>query len=305
MLSSIYTKFIYFEPDLNPMKQHTKNYFSITKKEWNGMVVLVVLIALGFTLPGMYQFLHKDNTINQTELNHALAILGKAGIDSTQNTVADARTANPVLFDFNPNSLPAEKWKMLGLSDHQIKIIKNYEAKGGRFYRNADLQKIYGITPGDYKRLEPYIDIPQGGGYVSNKLKPGATIELNTADSAKLTEIRGIGPSFAMRIIRYRDRLGGFYHKEQLMEVFGVDTAKYSEVEQQLTIDPAKVTRLKINSISLPSLQQFPYLNYKQVNAVIQYRVQHGNYKSIADLANVAILTPEVLRKIEPYLSYQ
>jgi len=287
------------------MKQHTKNYLSITKKEWNGMVMLVVLIALVLLFPYVYQFWYKDSTINQTELNHALAILGKAKIDSTQNTVADTKIANPVLFDFNPNNLPADKWKALGLSDHQIRIIKNYEAKGGHFYRNTDLQKIYGIMPEEYKRLEPYIDIPQSGEYVSNKLKPGATIEVNTADSAKLTEVRGIGPSFAMRIIRYRDRLGGFYHKEQLMEVFGVDTTKYNEIKNQLTVDPAKVTRLKINTISLPSLQQFPYLNYKQVNAIIQYRMQHGSYNSLTDVANVAILTPEVLRKIEPYLSYK
>lgn len=287
------------------MKQHTKNYLSLTKKEWNGMVVLIALIALVLALPYAYQFWHKDSTINQTELNHALAILKKAGIDSTQNIAADGKNASPVLFYFNPNNLPVGKWKQLGLSDHQIKIIKNYETKGGHFYRNTDLQKIYGITPEDYKRLEPYIDIPQSSEYVSNKLSPGATIELNAADSAELTEVRGIGPSFAMRIIRYRDRLGGFYHKEQLMEVFGVDTAKYNEIEKQLKVDPSKVTRLKINSISLPSLQQFPYLNYKQVNAIIQYRVQHGNYNSIADVANVAILTPEVLHKIEPYLSYK
>lgn len=287
------------------MKQHTKHYLSITKKEWNGMVVLVLLIAAVLAVPYLYQLGYKDNTINQTELNHALAILSKAKIDSTQTTISGAKITNTGLFDFNPNNLPAEKWKQLGLSDQQINNIKSYEAKGGHFYRNADLQKIYGITPEDYKRIEPYIDIPQNGEYISNKLQPGATIEVNTADSAKLTEVRGIGPSFSMRIIRYRDRLGGFYHKEQLLEVFGVDTTKYNEIKDQLTIDPSKVTRLKINSISLPSLQQFPYLNYKQVNAVIQYRAQHGKYNSINDLANVAILTPEVLRKIEPYLSYK
>ncbi len=268
------------------------------------MVVLVVLIALVPLSPYAYQSWHKDSTINQTQLNHALAVLSKARIDSTQST-ADTKIANPELFDFNPNNLPAEKWKMLGLSDRQVGIIKNYEAKGGHFYHKTDLQKISGITPEDYKRLEPYIDIPKSGEYVSTKLKAGATVEINSADSAKLIQVRGIGPSFAIRIIRYRDRLGGFYRKEQLMEVFGVDTAKYNEIEKQLTIDPLKVVKLKINSISLPSLQQFPYLNYKQVNAIIQYRTQHGNYNSITDLANVAILTPEVLRKIEPYLSYK
>jgi competence protein ComEA len=287
------------------MNQHVKNHLSLTKKDWNGMIILVVLIVLVLAAPYIYQLCRKDTTINQKDFDRAIAVLSKAKIDSTQASVSDVKAANVQLFDFNPNNLPPEQWKMLGLSDRQIKTIKNYEAKGGHFYRNTDLQKIYGISAGDYKKLEPYVDIPQSGNYAPVKLKPGATIELNSAVSAQLTEVRGIGPSFAMRIIRYRDRLGGFFHREQLQEVYGVDTAKYNEIQGQLTLDPAKVTKLKINTISLPSLQQFPYLNYKQVNAVIQYRAQHGKYNSINDVANIAIITPEVLHKIEPYLSYK
>ena len=33
----------------------------------------------------------------------------------------------PESFPFDPNGLPAESWKRLGLKDWQIKIIKNYE----------------------------------------------------------------------------------------------------------------------------------------------------------------------------------
>ncbi|MGN6181917.1 MAG: hypothetical protein ACTHNW_22235, partial [Mucilaginibacter sp.] len=115
------------------MKQQAKNYLSITKKEWNGMIVLVILIAVTLALPYIYMLWHKDSTINQTELNQALAILGKAKIDSTLNIVSDNKIANAMLFDFNPNSLPSGKWKHLGLSDREIQIIKNYEAKGGHF----------------------------------------------------------------------------------------------------------------------------------------------------------------------------
>jgi len=289
------------------MKSHIKNYLSVTKKEWNGMVVLVILIALVLLLPYAYQFIHKDSTkINETDFNKAVALLSKAEIDSaTTKALSGQKIVNPVLFDFNPNNISAAQWKQLGLSDRQIHTIANYLAKGGHFYRNTDLQKIYGITPGDYKRLEPYIDIPQKEEYVSNKLVPGATIEINTADSTKLTEVRGIGPSFAMRIIRYRDRLGGFYQKEQLKDVYGVDSSKYTEIKDQLTVNTAAVTKLKINSISFESLRQFPYLTYKQVNAVIQYRQQHGNYASISDMENIAIITPEIFHKIEPYLSFK
>jgi competence protein ComEA len=287
------------------MKPNIKNYLSITKKEWNGMVVLVILIVLVLALPYVYQLFHKDTVINPKDFDKAIALLSKDRKDSIfGETTPDQKTANPVLFDFDPNTLPLDGWEKLGLSGKQVNIIKNYLAKGGHFYKNTDVQRIYGITADDYKRLEPYIDIP-GKVFISNKLQPGATIELNGADSAKLTEVKGIGPSFAMRIIRYRDRLGGFYHEEQLKDVYGVDSMKYAEIAGQLTINPALVSKIKINAISFESLRQFPYLTYKQANAIIQYRQQHGHYNSINEIKKIDIIGPADLQKIESYLSYK
>lgn len=141
--------------------------------------------------------------------------------------------------------------------------------------------------------------------YVSNKLKPGATIELNAADSAQLTTVHGIGASFAIRIIRYRNRIGGFYKKEQLMEVYELDSTKYAEIKDQLTVNPSAIIKVNINAISFASLRQSPYLSYKQASAIIEYRTQHGNYNSIDDVGNVAIITPDVLHKIEPYIKFK
>ena len=64
-------------------------------------------------------------------------------------------------FLFNPNDLPEESWKKMGLTDKQIRIIKNYEAKGGRFYRKEDLKKMYCISDAEYQVLMPFIRIPR------------------------------------------------------------------------------------------------------------------------------------------------
>lgn len=141
--------------------------------------------------------------------------------------------------------------------------------------------------------------------FTSTKLKPGATVELNTADSAQLTTVRGIGPSFAMRIIRYRYRLGGYYNKEQLKEVYGMDDTTYRKIKDQLTIDRGAITKININTISFASLRQLPYLDYKQASAVIEYRNQHGKYASMDDIRNIAIITPEIITKIEPYIIFR
>jgi len=153
-------------------------------------------------------------------------------------------------------------------------------------------------------KSQPYADAPKQA-YISNKLKPGTTIELNTADSAQLTHLHGIGASFAMRIIRYRNRLGGFYNKEQLKEVYELDSAKYNSIKDQLTLNRDGIIKININKISFASLRQSPYLGYKQASAIIEYRNQHGNYNSIEDIKNVAIITPEILTKIEPYITFK
>lgn len=289
------------------MKTRIKNYLSITKKEWNGMVILVVLIILVIGAPYVYQLLRKDNTINFKDFDKAVAQLSKADrqpVFGKNNPGSDEKITHPVMFPFNPNNLTVQQWKQLGLSERQANVIKHYEAKGGRFYSKEDVKRIYSITADDYKKLEPYITFPEAE-YTTKKARPGEIIELNTADSAKLTEVRGIGPSFAVRIISYRNRLGGFYNKEQLKEIFGIDSLKYAEIRGQVSVNPMKVKKININTISFNQLRIFPYLGYKQVNAIVQYRTQHGNYNSIADMKNIVILDDGILSKIEPYLNFQ
>jgi competence protein ComEA len=280
------------------MKTQFKNYMSLTKKEWNGMVVLLVLIALVLAAPYAYQRFHKDNTINVTEFNAAVAQLNKANPQANQ--LSDGGKAqNVALFKFNPNTSTAADWQKLGLTAKQAAIIKNYTAKGGRFRKAEDLKKIYGLTKVDYARLAPFIIIAE------EKAADNVVVELNSADSAKLTSVEGIGPGFAKRIIYYRERLGGFVSKEQLKEVYGLDELKYKEVAGQLKVDAGRIRKININTITFDKLRLMPYLDYKQVNAIIEYRKQHGNYTAIADIENIAIIDDGILRKIEPYLVFK
>src|SRR5258708_165690 len=157
------------------MKAHIKSYLSITKKEWNGMVVMIILIALILVVPYIYQMFRKDNTINFKDFDKAIAQLNKVQhskdyIDS--KPTSDVKISHPVMFPFNPNNLSVAQWEQLGLSEHQANIIKHYEAKGGKFYNKEDVKKIYSITDSDYKRFEPFINFPLAE-YTSKKTKPG------------------------------------------------------------------------------------------------------------------------------------
>ena len=140
---------------------------------------------------------------------------------------------------------------------------------------------------------------------VYKKVATGTVIELNTADSAKLTGLPGIGPSFARRIVTYRNRLGGFIRKEQLKEVFGMDDDRYSELASQVSVDASHIQKIHINKVDFDGLSHFSYLTFKQMNAIIQFREQHGEYASLDDMRNIAILNDEILRKIGPYIDFK
>jgi len=137
------------------------------------------------------------------------------------------------------------------------------------------------------------------------KAAEGVVIELNSADSAKLTELKGIGPAFARRIVNYRNRLGGFISKDQLKEVYGMDDDRFAEMQAQVSVDPSHIQKIHINKVDFEGLKHFAYLSFKQMNAIVQFREQHGDYTSINDMRNIAILNDEILRKIEPYIDFK
>jgi len=90
-----------------------------------------------------------------------------------------------------------------------------------------------------------------------------------------------------------------------LKEVYGLDSEKYDEINNEVRIDASRVKKLAINTIDFETLRHFPYLSYKQANAVIQYRVQHGNYRSLNDMRDILLLNDEILSKIAPYITFK
>src|SRR5690606_19376080 len=112
-----------------------------------------------------------------------------------------------------------------------------------------------------------------------------------------------IGPIFASRIVRFRELLGGFHHVSQLMDVYGFDSVRFSELKSQVYVDTAKVEKISINTADYARFRSHPFINHKLANAIVQYRKQHGPYRTISDLLGIAIMDEQIFRKIAPYLT--
>lgn len=128
--------------------------------------------------------------------------------------------------------------------------------------------------------------------------------DLNSADSTDLVQLYNIGPAFARRIIRYRERLGGFVEKEQLWEVYGMDSARYNDIAPHLAIgDGSAPQQIDLNSATIDQLKRHPYLDYYQAKAIVQLRDRAGSYRSIEELQKIPIIDNETYEKIAPYLT--
>ncbi|MDD2622387.1 MAG: helix-hairpin-helix domain-containing protein [Bacteroidales bacterium] len=217
-------------------------------------------------------------------------------------------------FPFNPNQLPIESWKKIGLTDQQIKNIKNYEAKGGVFRTKEDLRKMYSISEATYNILEPYIIIPTETGIrnsqnhhtVSAKHSRSPSLpkmEINQADSFDLMKIPGIGSKTAHHILLYRKRLGGFSRLEQLLEVYSIDSNRYHHIKQYLCVDCNAIEKININTASLKELIKHPYIDYYLAKTICMCREKQGPYVSLDDMKNQTKLYETLFEKIKPYLT--
>ncbi|MFV2102652.1 helix-hairpin-helix domain-containing protein [Micromonospora sp. LOL_024] len=65
---------------------------------------------------------------------------------------------------------------------------------------------------------------------------PGARVNLNTATSAQLETLPGIGPVLAQRIVGYRDQHGGFRTVGDLRQVSGIGDARYEQLKDLVTV---------------------------------------------------------------------
>jgi DNA uptake protein ComE-like DNA-binding protein len=129
-------------------------------------------------------------------------------------------------------------------------------------------------------------------------------VDLSLADTTALIALPGIGPTLARRIIQFRDKCGGFYSPEQVAEVYGLQDSVFQLIKPYLTIAEPNPRKLTLNELGIDSLAAHPYITYSEARAIVKYREQHGPFRQEEELLKIALLTPEWLRKVGPYLQF-
>ena len=231
-------------------------------------------------------------------------------IDAKRSSAFDAKnnyeTAGTV-FPFDPNTITKGELIKLGLKERTAETFIKFRNRGFVFKQKEDLQKIYGISPKLYAKLEPYILIKNTIAIANknqNTTKENISskkLELNSADSLALLELKGIGPGYAKRILKYRSLLGGFTSIQQVKEIYGMTDDLYELIASQCTINSSAIKKININTVDFKVLNKHPYVDYELTKRIFSMK---KNGKITEENIAEVIEDDQLTAKIKPYLEY-
>ncbi|MCX6292978.1 MAG: helix-hairpin-helix domain-containing protein [Sphingobacteriales bacterium] len=304
-------------------KKEQHQLLSFSKKEKNGIIVIVFINLLLIFTPFIYERLFPEKEETAVDLISELKALEEIQKDSVKHygdnmqwsdenqhqveTQQGQRETKTELFHFNPNVITEREWMKLGVSEKTAKSIQKYISKGGQFRKPEDIKKIWGIPESLANKLIPFVQIPETKEkyekefYKKNE-RAVNLIDINKADSTTWESLPGIGPTLAKRIILYRDKLGGFLDMSQLLEVWGLQDSVLQKSKNRLVLG-GEIKKININLASFEALKTHPYIGYKSANAIINYRNQHGNFNRLEDIQKIVQIDEKTYNRFVVYLT--
>jgi competence protein ComEA len=230
------------------------------------------------------------------------------------------------MFHFDPNTISEDSLKLLGVDAKTSKIFMKYRSKGAKFRSKEQFYKVYGMQKYQ-SRLDSLLVLETGAskgegtklkgfsdGNISDKKQAAfqsaiptvkiRIIQINEADSFEWQLVKGIGEKLAGRIVRYKERLGGFVNIEQLEEVYGLKAETFLAISHLLEVDKSLITKLPINQCTESQIATHPYIGKKKATILSRYIKNRGQLNALSDLKATKLFDEEEIQRLEPYLDF-
>jgi competence ComEA-like helix-hairpin-helix protein len=212
----------------------------------------------------------------------------------TRDTVA----LQPFMID----TASAQYLYRLGFSRRQAEVIVRYVKMLGGLRDEEELRDCYVISDSMADRILPYVVFD-----TLRKELPAedSLVEINSADTAALRRVYGIGEKSAAEIVHYRELLGGYYSVEQLCELKCITERNYERFFAQICCDSCKITKIDINFASPKSLMRHPYISSQALRRIVKQRQLKGGWSRIEEMVEQNIFTEEEAKRLAPYLRFR
>ena len=200
-----------------------------------------------------------------------------------------------------------------GFSPKQAEVVVRYRDASGGIHSIEHFKRCYVVSEEMAEKIVPYIIFspkreaetmvaqPQSE---SETTAPKPLVDINTADSATLVAVDGIGPKSASEIIKYRKLLGGYHSVEQLSELKCITESNFEKILHKISCDSFVISKIDINFASPKELERHPYMSAQALRRIIKQRQLKGGWSRIEEMTKQDILSDEEAKRLAPYLRF-
>ncbi|AWH74516.1 hypothetical protein DCS32_10200 [Dokdonia sp. Dokd-P16] len=275
-----------------------KSHFIYDRRKRNG-IFLFIAIIIACTTAIIFYTPETEVLISQEEDLEVLAF--QKEIDSLK--VIELEKRKPKIFPFNPTLLTDFNGYKLGMTTEEIDRVLRFRESGKWFDSTAQFQKVSGISDSLLAVMEPYFKWPKWIEEQKKSPKKKSRFkkkwkteeekgDLNSVTFEKLLAIDGVDEDVATKIIRHRDKTGGYLVDFQLYSVFGVDKILKRAILNEYTVkEKPVVTLVNVNTATASDLSTVPLLNFDLAKEIVDYRILREGVKSIEELKNLDGMT--------------
>ncbi len=285
------------------------SHFKFTKQQRGGIFLLLFLIVLAQCI-----YFFADFSGGKKYEYHPQ---GWEAFQKTIDSIKKSKVAatKPAIRPFNPNYLSDYQGYVLGMSTQEIDKLIAYRNSGKFVNSTHEFQQVTGVSDSLLTTLSPYFKFPAwvvakqsakntpDDKLTSSSVSQAVKKDINTATAEELKTINGIGEALSERIVKFRNRLGGFLMDEQLYDVYGLSVPVVKSVLERYTVlTPPKVQKINLNTASAKELASIVYIPYKVTASIIAYRDSVGSIRSVEELTKIKGFPADKISRIQLYL---
>ena len=271
-------------------------------------MLLIVLVQILFWLYSQFKVDRNDPLILNDEV--------QSKIDSLKERQAQKNSIK--IYPFNPNFITDYKGYTLGMSLDEIERLHEFREQGKFVNSEEEFQQVTGVSDSLLNKISKSFKFPEwtqkvkisgsrNRGPISsskNELKSVSILDINRVTAEELKSINGIGDKLSERIVKFRDRLGGFLINDQLNDVYGLDPEVAQRVLQRYKVLKApQIQKIDLETATVSELAKLVYIPRSVAENIVAYRELNGGIDSFDELLQIENFPADRIDRIPLYLS--
>ncbi|NJB70664.1 DNA uptake protein ComE-like DNA-binding protein [Saonia flava] len=287
-----------------------KSHFKFNKQERNGIFFLLLIIVV---LQGVHLVYISTEITGDKDLLSVDTDL-QAEIDELKKHQLESDTIP--IYPFNPNFITDYKGYALGMSVSEIDRLHDFRAQNKFVNSDKEFQEVTQVSDSLLEIISPYFRFPEWTKHYNTQssknkkvtITPNENLleikDLNIVTAEELQMVNGIGDILSARIIKFRNRLGGFLVDEQLYDVYGLEAEVVQKtLERFKVLNPPMIKKTNINTASVKEIAKLVYIQYNVAQKIVVHRENIGAINSFEELEYIEGFPSDKINRIQLYLS--